>query len=243
MTKRQVQAMIQALIRQGYLRQEGLRYPVLAITDAGREVMHNRAQARLGSWEPAVPKKSRQRSAGAPSPCRRSPDGRTCGLREALRDWRFRKARELGVPPYALFWDRTLDELCVRRPATPEDLVTIWGIGEQKRRTFGAEIRFAVIMPHNAAGVIENRTLWIGGCTYCTLTRSRVGHPSLSRHHNPAKEARMLTTHRELRRAAFRLAGVLGLLATGYDRLAPRAPRRSFPSLGKARGWPCTSGS
>src|SRR5262249_7734306 len=33
MTKRQVQALIPALIRQGYLRQEGLRYPVLAITD------------------------------------------------------------------------------------------------------------------------------------------------------------------------------------------------------------------
>jgi superfamily II DNA helicase RecQ len=61
-------------------------------------------------------------------------------LRQALRDWRFRKARELGIPPYALFWDRTLDELSVRRPSTPEDLVTIWGIGEQKRRTFGAEL-------------------------------------------------------------------------------------------------------
>ena len=65
MTKRQVQALIQALIRQGYLRQEGLRYPVLAITDLGREIMHNRAQARLGSWEPAVSRKIAQGSAGA----------------------------------------------------------------------------------------------------------------------------------------------------------------------------------
>ena len=48
MTKRQVQAMIQALIRQGYLRQEGLRYPVLAITDEGREIMHDRVQAQAG---------------------------------------------------------------------------------------------------------------------------------------------------------------------------------------------------
>ncbi len=46
--------MIQALIRQGYLRQEGLRYPVLAITPEGREVMHNRTVARLGSWKPAA---------------------------------------------------------------------------------------------------------------------------------------------------------------------------------------------
>ena len=61
-------------------------------------------------------------------------------LREALRGWRSRKASELGVPPYTLFWDRTLDELCARRPATPEELLTVWGFGEQKRRTFGDEI-------------------------------------------------------------------------------------------------------
>src|SRR4029077_18834658 len=47
MTKRQVQAMIQALVRQGYLRQEGLRYPTLAVTELGSEVMHNRTRARL----------------------------------------------------------------------------------------------------------------------------------------------------------------------------------------------------
>ncbi len=140
MSKRQVQAMIQALIRQGYLRQEGLRYPVLAITETGRQVMHNRAQARLGSWEPAVPSKSRRDPSVSRAPAQALPTEEHAVLRQALRDWRFRKARELGIPPYALFWDRTLDELSVRRPSTPEDLVTIWGIGEQKRRTFGAEL-------------------------------------------------------------------------------------------------------
>jgi ATP-dependent DNA helicase RecQ len=61
-------------------------------------------------------------------------------LREALRGWRARKAREMGVPPYTIFWDRTLDELSVKRPATPHELLAIWGFGEQKRRTFGDEI-------------------------------------------------------------------------------------------------------
>ena len=46
----------------------------------------------------------------------------------------------MEVPPYTLFWDRTLDELCDKRPATLHDLANIWGIGEQKRRSFGAEI-------------------------------------------------------------------------------------------------------
>ncbi len=140
MTKRQVQALIQALVRQGYLRQDGLRYPVLAITEAGRQVMHNRAQAQLGSWEPAPRTRSRRDAQVRPAPVTITTSEEHAGLRQALRDWRYRKARELGIPPYALFWDRTLDELCVRRPSTPEDLVNIWGIGEQKRLNFGAEI-------------------------------------------------------------------------------------------------------
>jgi len=62
------------------------------------------------------------------------------GLRESLRTWRLAKARQMGIPPYTLFWDRTLDELCHKRPKTPEDLLSIWGIGEQKRRMFGKEL-------------------------------------------------------------------------------------------------------
>lgn len=46
----------------------------------------------------------------------------------------------MGVPPYTLFWDRTLDELCARSPHRVEELLGIWGIGEQKRRLFGREL-------------------------------------------------------------------------------------------------------
>ena len=60
MPKRRVQAMIHALVRQGYLRQEGLKYPTLALTDEGREIMHNRTQARLGEWELQIIKRSKK---------------------------------------------------------------------------------------------------------------------------------------------------------------------------------------
>jgi ATP-dependent DNA helicase RecQ len=140
MTKRQVQAMIQALVRQGYLRQDGLRYPLLAITELGREVMHNRTVARLGTWQPAPTRKTLKdlQATGAQAAPISTPE--QSGLRQALRAWRSRKSQEMGVPPYTLFWDRTLDELCARRPSTQEDLTDVWGIGEEKRRKFGAEI-------------------------------------------------------------------------------------------------------
>jgi ATP-dependent DNA helicase RecQ len=140
MTKRQVQALIQALVRQGYLRQEGLRYPVLAISAEGRDVMHNRAQARLGPWQPAAAKRVRPAPPVGTTPAATGPVEERKDLRAALRAWRSKKASEMGVPPYTLFWDRTLDELCNERPATPAALLKIWGFGEQKQRTFGAEI-------------------------------------------------------------------------------------------------------
>ena len=138
MSRRDVQAMIHALVRRGYLRQEGLRYPTLVLTDEGREIMQNRVQAQLGSWKPPA-KKSRKTAKNAYVPSGIYVE-KNNGLREAIRNWRLQKARQLGVPPYALFWDRTLDELCARRPSTANDLLAIWGIGEQKRRAFGAEI-------------------------------------------------------------------------------------------------------
>jgi ATP-dependent DNA helicase RecQ len=140
MTKRQVQSMIQALVLRGYLRQEGLRFPVLAITDSGREVMHNREQARLGSWERAGAKKTRREPTPRPPLSQSASSEPAGGLREALRQWRAQKSKELGVPPYTIFWDRTLDELCQQRPASAAEMINVWGIGEAKQRKFGAEL-------------------------------------------------------------------------------------------------------
>jgi ATP-dependent DNA helicase RecQ len=141
MTKRDVQAAIHALVRHGYLRQEGLQYPVLAVTEQGLDVMHNRRRAELGEWQPRPRKKRRKSGIPGTSPTSSaSPSEGHDQLREALRSWRQAKARTLNIPPYTLFWDRTLEELCQKRPKTPEELISIWGIGEQKRRVFGAEI-------------------------------------------------------------------------------------------------------
>ncbi|HVO33354.1 MAG TPA: RecQ family ATP-dependent DNA helicase [Elusimicrobiota bacterium] len=140
--KREIQDLVQALIRGGYLRQDGLRYPTVAITPEGRDVMHNRAQAKLpetrtDSREPRTEKKQRQPPDAGGKSVLHPEDSMLAGR---LRAWRLERARQLKVPPYQLFWDRTLNELCLRRPANSEELLSVWGIGEQKRRLFGDEL-------------------------------------------------------------------------------------------------------
>ena len=142
--RRTVQALIQELLRRGYLRQEGLQYPTVGLSPAGAEALSGRAPFKLGdSWRPEeeeAPRRADRPAAGRS----RSADP---GLAEALRAWRLSAARAKGIPPYMVFWDRTLEELAESKPATPEELSKVWGMGEQKVRRFGREL-LAVIAAH-----------------------------------------------------------------------------------------------
>ena len=66
------------------------------------------------------------------------------GLWEALRDCRRKLAEDQGVPPYVIFHDSTLQEMCARRPATEEEFGELSGVGERKREKY-AETFLAVI--------------------------------------------------------------------------------------------------
>jgi ATP-dependent DNA helicase RecQ len=61
-------------------------------------------------------------------------------LREHLRAWRSRKAKELGMPAYIVMNDNSMDALCRVRPASAEQLINVMGFGEKKVERYGAEI-------------------------------------------------------------------------------------------------------
>ena len=61
-------------------------------------------------------------------------------LREHLRAWRSKKAKESGMPAYIVMNDNSLDALCRVRPATAEQLMNVLGFGEKKVEKYGAEI-------------------------------------------------------------------------------------------------------
>jgi ATP-dependent DNA helicase RecQ len=60
--------------------------------------------------------------------------------REALREWRRSMAKEMGMPPYVVMHDSTLDAICVRLPSNIDQLIQIPGIGEKRAERFGAAI-------------------------------------------------------------------------------------------------------
>jgi ATP-dependent DNA helicase RecQ len=62
------------------------------------------------------------------------------GLYERLRDERRRIADELRVPAFQVLGDGALRELARRRPAGPDELLAIPGIGRARARAFGARL-------------------------------------------------------------------------------------------------------
>jgi DNA helicase-2/ATP-dependent DNA helicase PcrA len=74
-----------------------------------------------------------------------------------LREWRRGVAAAQGVPPYVVFTDATLTALAERRPAAPEQLVDIAGIGPRKLGLYGEAVLALV------AGAAPATLLSVGG--------------------------------------------------------------------------------
>jgi ATP-dependent DNA helicase RecQ len=75
------------------------------------------------------------------SPAAMEPDA---DLRDYLREWRRKTAKEQGMPAYVVLHDTTMEEICRTRPSSIAQLLTITGIGERKAATYGQEILAAL---------------------------------------------------------------------------------------------------
>jgi replicative superfamily II helicase len=58
-------------------------------------------------------------------------------IEKALKSERMAKARELKVPPYTIFTDKTIYDLIAKKPKNKEELLGIYGIGQAKADKYG----------------------------------------------------------------------------------------------------------
>ncbi|MEE4191287.1 MAG: DNA helicase RecQ [Halieaceae bacterium] len=72
------------------------------------------------------------------------PEDIDVGLWEALRECRRKLAEEQGVPPYVIFHDSTLQEMCVMQPGSMSQFAELSGVGQRKLDKYG-EAFLAVI--------------------------------------------------------------------------------------------------
>jgi ATP-dependent DNA helicase RecQ len=59
-------------------------------------------------------------------------------LMSMLRDLRKKEAKKLGVPPFVVFQDPSLEDMALKYPISQEELINIHGVGEGKAKKYGA---------------------------------------------------------------------------------------------------------
>ena len=135
-SERDIMSFIQALAAQGYLRVTDSAYPVVTLTSRAQPVLdgEERVYRRVEQPTGALP----HRAGAARRPAAEDDLGAEGeALFARLRALRKSLAERERVPPFVIFNDATLREICRRRPATEQELGTVKGIGQAKLAKYG----------------------------------------------------------------------------------------------------------
>ena len=65
-------------------------------------------------------------------------------LFEELRKIRKELADQGGVPPFVIFSDKSLQDMCARRPKTAEEFLEVNGVGANKLEKYGEAFLSAI---------------------------------------------------------------------------------------------------
>ncbi|MDI2587381.1 MULTISPECIES: DNA helicase RecQ [unclassified Psychrobacillus] len=116
---KEVSGLMEFMISEGILLVDHGSLPTIYVSDKGKDVLLGKRQVmRKGV---AVTKQI----------------AKSDPLFEGLRALRKKLADEAGVPPFVIFSDKTLQDMCVKRPQTEEQFLEVHGVGANKRDKYG----------------------------------------------------------------------------------------------------------
>ncbi|MED3038670.1 DNA helicase RecQ [Bacillus thuringiensis] len=123
---KEVSEFIEFLISDELIAVEHGTYPTLKVTEKGKEVL-------LGKENVLRKERVETRQIVQDHP-----------LFEVLREVRKEIAQGEGVPPFVIFSDQTLKDMCAKMPQSDSELLTVKGIGEHKLVKYGSHFLQAV---------------------------------------------------------------------------------------------------
>lgn len=136
---------IDQLIDDGSLVRTDGEYPILVLNEASGEVLRGNREVSLRSPKGGLdqPARRRRRGSSGASPARAlTPVEQE--VFDRLRALRRTLATGMGVPPYVVFSDATLEELARERPSTRSAMLDVKGIGPKKYDSFGQQFLAAL---------------------------------------------------------------------------------------------------
>lgn len=142
LTKGDWLSILRQLLNQGYVRIKSWEYRSLALCEKSRAVLSGNQKIELKKLrdEPKISKKKRDKvlkvNKQGRSDIKMGQDHED--LFESLRILRREIATENSVPPYIIFSDRTLNEMCLLRPRNKDEMMLVSGVGQHKFEKFGS---------------------------------------------------------------------------------------------------------
>ena len=133
--RRHWRLMIDNLLAQGLIQQTSGEYRVLKLQAESKEVLFGGREVHVLKTRKIAGKRRRASIGDEPY---------DEDLFSTLRALRKRLADEQGVPPYVVFSDRTLHQLCRVFPSTQIEMMSVSGVGEAKLARYGETFTAAI---------------------------------------------------------------------------------------------------
>ena len=138
----QWRSVFRQLVARGYMSVDLERYGALRLEEKCRPLLRGEASIQLRR---DIKQKTVRRQTKTPLASEID-----VALWEALRECRRLFAEELGVPPYVIFHDSSLQEMCIMLPRDIQEFGLINGVGERKMEKYGPAFMH-IIAEHLAA--------------------------------------------------------------------------------------------
>ncbi len=126
---------INKLILEGYLYLTNDKYSIVKIDRSARSILLEDGRVMM-----KLPKEGFLNSDTSANKAKRKSEVLTSkGLElfDRLRQVRTKLAREEGVPPYIIFSDKTLTDMCIKQPLSKVEMLRVTGVGEHKFEKYG----------------------------------------------------------------------------------------------------------
>ncbi|NCB93053.1 MAG: DNA helicase RecQ [Clostridia bacterium] len=131
------------LVLNDYLALTTGEYSLVKLTSKSGSILDGSASVTMKmakEYEPSTESKSKKSaSKSKQSKLLASMEDVDRNLFEELRTLRMELAKKAGVPPYLIFSDKTLTQMCILHPTTKEGMLEVSGVGEVKYERYGED--------------------------------------------------------------------------------------------------------
>ena len=127
-------ALIRQVLVEGYLSKDIETYGVLKLTEKGEDFIKNPKSFMMSEDHDFT--ESEEEATVTASKSSGTTDEVLMGM---LRDLRKKVAKKLGVPPFVVFQDPSLEDMALKYPIDIEELSNVHGVGEGKAKKYGKD--------------------------------------------------------------------------------------------------------